>query len=138
MTILTTRKAATMTSRSECTCGYHAPEQHGPNGCTMLGCGCKWDGLQAVVPDVAGALAALERLRKVIGLLSDGQLSSYFTVNAFLESVARERVTRQSVARLARNELLREIHAYMGQRATASLTAEELHFYFPIQGGTGR
>lgn len=32
-----------------CTCYYHAPEQHGPKGCTswtiMKGqCPCKWDG----------------------------------------------------------------------------------------------
>lgn len=27
-----------------CTCFYHAPELHGPNGCTNLGCDCKWDG----------------------------------------------------------------------------------------------
>jgi hypothetical protein len=27
-----------------CTCFYHAPEVHGPGGCDLVGCACKWDG----------------------------------------------------------------------------------------------
>lgn len=95
-----------------CTCGYHAPEQHGPSGCTMLGCDCKWDGK----PEAKSAPTIKEALAHVLTCETAHCCGSPVVDIALIRSALTAAESELAAANLDAAELRKAVEKGMRER----------------------